>query len=79
MPLSIAYDRQADALYARLSDRPYAFGEDFDHARRVDYARDGTPIGIELLYVSQGVDLTSLPMAKELAIELKKLNIRELA
>src|SRR5438045_128580 len=36
MPLSIEYDRQADALYARLSDRDYAFGEDHDHARRVD-------------------------------------------
>ena len=79
MALRIEYDRQADALYVRLSDRPYAFGEDLDHARRVDYAQDGTPIGIELLYVSQGVDLTSLPMAREVAVELRKLNIRELA
>lgn len=79
MALSIEYDRQADALYARLSDRDYAFGEDLDHARRIDYAQDGTPIGIELLYVSQGVDLTDLPMANELTAELRKLNIRELA
>ena len=79
MPLKIEFDRQADAIYARLSDRPYAFGEDLDHARRIDYADDGTPIGVELLYVSHGVDLTSLPMARELAAELEKLNIRDLA
>ena len=79
MSLRTEYDRAADALYIHLSDKPYAFGEDFDHARRVDYAEDGTPIGVELLYVSQGVDLTDLPMMAELASEIRKLNIPELA
>ena len=35
-------------------------------ARRVDYAEDGTPVGVELLYVSQGVDLSDLPNVAEI-------------
>lgn len=58
------YDRKADAVYVVLSSKPYARGENLDDARRVDYAEDGTPIGVELLYVSQGVDLTDLPNSK---------------
>lgn len=73
------YDPQADALYVHLSDEPYAFGEDLDHARRVDYAADGTPVGVELLYVSQGVDLRNLPQASDLVDVLKRYNIRQFA
>jgi uncharacterized protein YuzE len=76
---AVEHDPQADALYIRLSDKPYAFGEDIDHARRIDYAADRTPIGVELLYVSHGVDLTDLPQAGALARVLREHNIRELA
>ena len=67
MKLRVQYDRKADAVYAHLSDKPYGYGENLDDARRIDYAEDGTPRGIELLYVSQGVDLSKLPHADELA------------
>lgn len=73
------YDPQADALYVHLSDRPYAFGEDLDYARRVDYAEDGTPVGVELLYVSQGVNLRDLPQASALVSVLERHNIRQFA
>ncbi len=73
------YDPQADILYVYLSDLPYAFGEDLDYARRVDYAKDGTPVGVELLYVSQGVDLRALPQASDLAAVLEQYNIRQFA
>jgi uncharacterized protein YuzE len=72
------YDREADAVYVTLSDQPYAFGEDIDHERRVDYAADGTPIGIELLYVSAGVDLSHLPRVDEVTAVLRELGIRVL-
>jgi uncharacterized protein YuzE len=77
--LRAEYDPQADALYVHLSDQPYAFGEDLDFARRVDYAEDGTPVGVELLYVSQGVDLSQLPQASDLAAVLDQYNIRQFA
>lgn len=76
---AVQHDPEADALYIRLSDKPYAFGEDIDHARRIDYAADRTPIGVELLYVSHGVDLADLPQADELASVLREHNIRALA
>lgn len=58
---TLTYDAGADAVYIRLSDLPYAFGEDLDHERRVDYAESGQPIGIEIFCVSQGVDTHGLP------------------
>jgi uncharacterized protein YuzE len=75
---SATYDHEADAVYIKLSERPYAFGEDIDHERRVDYAEDGTPIGIELLCVSEGVDLSNLPCPDEVTAALRQLGIRVL-
>ena len=72
------YDREADAVYVKLSDRPYAFGEDIDHERRIDYAADGSPVGIELLCVSEGVDLSNLPRVDEVGDALRLLGIRTL-
>jgi uncharacterized protein YuzE len=77
--LRVEHDRKADAVYVHLSDKPYAYGENLDDARRIDYAEDGTPRGIELLYVSQGVDLADLPQADELSDALREHDIRELA
>ncbi|MDP8923184.1 MAG: DUF2283 domain-containing protein [Chloroflexota bacterium] len=77
--LTVGHAPQADALYIRLSDKPYAFGEDIDHARRIDDPEERTPIGIDLLYVSHGVDLTELPEAEALARVLREHNIRQLA
>ena len=59
--LQFEYDPDVDAAYIQLSDAPYAYGTDLDDARRVDYAADGTPRGVELLYVSAGVQLDGLP------------------
>jgi hypothetical protein len=75
---SATCDREADAVYVRLSDELYAFGEDIDHERRVDYAQDGTPIGVELLCVSAGVDLSNLPRADEVGEALRRLGIQTL-
>ncbi len=45
----------------------YAFGEDLDTARRIDYGADQRPIGVELLNVSAGVTLADLPDPDEIA------------
>jgi len=57
------YDSEADALYIYLppEGRPYDYGRDLDAERRIDYAKDGAPIGVELLCVSRGVKLDDLP------------------
>jgi len=61
MAIEFAYDSSVDAMYIRLQDKPYAYGKDLDPERRVDFAADGTPVGVELLAVSRGVNIDDLP------------------
>jgi uncharacterized protein YuzE len=70
------YDKEADAIYVYLNDKPYAYGKDLDNSRRIDYAADDTPIGIELLSVSKGVDLDDFPEPDEVVKCLKKHHIK---
>ncbi len=70
------YDPEADAAYIYPSARPYARGVDLDESRRVDDDVSGRPIGVELLNVSLGVNLTGLPETDRLAMLLTKRGIR---
>jgi uncharacterized protein YuzE len=60
--MHIEYDVEADALYITLKEAPYAYGRDLDDSRRIDYAADGIPVGVEILFPSQGIDLAGLPL-----------------
>ncbi len=70
------YDPEADAIYVYLSDKPYAYGTDLDDERRIDYASDHTPRGVELLCVSDGVNLDGLPRIDEIAEVLEAEGIK---
>jgi hypothetical protein len=59
------YDQEVDAAYITLRDLPRAFGHLLDDARYVDFAADNTPIGIELVAVSKGVNVEGLPEREE--------------
>ena len=59
--MRLTHDPEADAAYIYLRDVPYAFGHNLDSERRIDYASDEQPMGIELLGVSHGVNLDDLP------------------
>lgn len=78
--MEFKHDTQADAIYISLSKKPYAYGKDLDDERRIDYAADDTPIGVELLCVSKGVNLDSLPHVDEIAeaIEAEGIEIYEM-
>ena len=78
MKPKVSYDRTVQAIYVRLSTKPYHHGRDLDEDRRVDYAEDGTPIGVELLGVDDGVSLDDLPRADAIAEALKALDVRVL-
>ena len=69
------YDKEADAIYIRLSEEPYAYGEELDPQRRIDYATNGNPVGVELLCASSGVDLRNLPAQEVIADLLAKCRI----
>jgi len=79
MAASFAYDQEADAVYITLRDLPYAYGEDIDHERRVDYAANGEPIGVELLCVSDGVNVDDLPEPVTIARLLEEHRIKVFA
>lgn len=74
--MEFKYDTQADAIYISLSNKPYAYGKDLDDERRIDYAADNTPIGVELLCVSKGVNLNGLPHVDEIAEIMKDERIK---
>lgn len=70
------YDRDADAVYILINDLPFAYSIEIDESRFVDYAKDGTIIGIELLYVSGGVDITDLPFTSDVERMLNENGIK---
>jgi uncharacterized protein YuzE len=73
------YDQEADAAYITLRDLPRAFGQLLDDARYVDFAGDNTPIGIELLAVSKGVNVEGLPEPEEVERLLTDHGVRIVA
>lgn len=67
--MELNHDPEANAIYVRFSDKNVAKtrparGNSSDGA--VDYAADGSVVGVELLGVSSGVDLTGLPDVRAL-------------
>ncbi len=77
--MKINYDPDADAVYIYLSNQPYAYGKDLDNERRIDYSADNTPIGIELLSVSKGVNPDDLPEQDKIIKILEASNIKVFA
>lgn len=73
------YDYNSDCAYILINDLPHAYSKEVDEARFVDYAEDGTVIGVELLYVSGGVDISELPYESEIGKLLEKHDIKVFA
>jgi uncharacterized protein YuzE len=74
--MKVKYDREADAIYVYLNSKPYAYGEDLDDERRIDYASDNTPMGVELLCTSKGVNLEGLPYVSKIAKAVENKGIK---
>lgn len=66
MAAHVEFDREADCLYVALSDADVTRTTSVDDARVVDYAADGTVVGVEFVGASAGVDLEGLPHAEEI-------------
>jgi len=79
MTIRYEYDPEVHALYIHLRPLPYAFGENLDNSRRIDYADDKRPIGIELLNVRRGVRLDHLPERDDVARVLAECQIKVFA
>ena len=60
--LLLEYDESVDADYLQVSDAPWDRQERLDDARGVNFAADGSVVGIELLSPARiGVNLDGLP------------------
>lgn len=70
------YDRDADAAYFQFSPSDSARQVRLDDSRIVDYASDGSLVGVEILSPSRGVDLSGIPRAVEIAGVLRRLGFR---
>lgn len=75
----LTYDPEADALYIRLSDKERDHTTSLDDERHIDYAADGTPVGVEFLTVSLGIDLRDIPEAEGIAALLESVRAVKVA
>ena len=70
------YDPEADSAYILISDLKHSYTEEIDETRFVDFAEDGTVIGIELLYIGSGVDTSDLPYRTEITTLLEEHHVK---
>jgi uncharacterized protein YuzE len=78
MTLKVEHDPEADAAYVHLGTArrdAFAFTRRLDDCRLVDVASDGTPLGVDFMVVSRGVDLRGLPEPEALAAALSARGI----
>ena len=78
MPAVFQYDEAADAAYLEFSDATFYHMERLDDQRAVDFAADGTVIGVEILSPARGVDLAGLPHAAEIERVLRARGFRRI-
>ena len=74
--VTATHDPEADAVWIKLQQGVYAATRELDSRRLVDEAVDGTALSVELLDVSDGVDVAGLPASQEIAQALRRLGIR---
>jgi uncharacterized protein YuzE len=66
--MKLKYDPTVNAAYIRFCDKEWARTRRAPRNRGnvfIDYAKDGSVAGIEILGIRQGVDLTGVPEAEE--------------
>jgi uncharacterized protein YuzE len=72
----VEYDPEHGLMYIWLDrQKPWHHMRSLDGCRNVDYSQDDTPIGVELVCVKKGVDLTGLPSPAELRAVLERYGI----
>jgi uncharacterized protein YuzE len=73
----LEYDESVDAAYLAFSDSEWVRQQRIDDARAINYAADGTVIGIEILSPRRkGVLIEGLPHPKEIERVLRSVGFR---
>jgi len=77
--LLLEYDESVDAAYLTVNDAPWDHQVRLDDARAVNYAADGSVIGIEILSPRRkGVLLDGLPFRQDVARVMQSVSFRVL-
>ena len=75
----LEYDEAVDAAYLQVSEVPWHHQRRLDDSRGINYAADGSVIGIELLSPSRnGVNLEGLPYAADVKRVMRSRGFRTL-
>ncbi len=75
--LLLEYDESVDAAYLTVSDGAWARQERLDDARGINYAADGSVVGIEILSPRRkGVVLEGLPFPDDIARVMRSVSFR---
>ena len=69
----ITYSETADALYIQLQEAEVTRTVSVDDFRIVDYAADGSVVGVEFLDASEGLQLAGLPLSDRLEALIRGL------
>jgi uncharacterized protein YuzE len=73
----LEYDESVDAAYLTFGEAEWTRQERLDDARAVNYADDGSVIGVELLSPRRkGVRLDRLPYPEEIAKVMRSVGFR---
>lgn len=77
--LMLEYDASVDAAYLTVSDEEWDHQVRLDDLRGINYAADGSVIGVEILSPRrQGVKLDGLPFADDIARVMEAVSFRVL-
>lgn len=75
--LLLEYDESVDAAYLTLTDEPWDHQVRLDDARGINYAADGSVIGIEILSPRRkGVLLDGLPYRDDIVRVMRSVGFR---
>ena len=75
--LLLEYDESVDAAYLTVIEKPWDHQVRLDDSRGIDYAADGSVIGIEILSPRRkGVRLDGLPFREDVARVMQAVAFR---
>ena len=73
--MKTTFDREHDVAYVEFSSADSARQIALDDATIVDYAADGSVVGVEFISPSRGVNLSGVPRAADIEREVRRLGL----
>ena len=73
--MNVRFDRKGDVAYVEFSTADSARHVALDDATIIDYAADGSGVGVEFISPSRGVNLAGVPRAAEIELEVRRLGL----